>query len=220
ICCTYELYRNDKQYRRRKELETDANILWSKEHAAKILDKSTDSLAQNGKIPVKNGTLEKSNSTAPNAAVPEVPVAVEKPAQETLAPKRIDRKEKRISFRDSAAELDWDQPNEAAELLIKIHDISEEDEDDDDTTRKNRNKDITDSKEDCRSVAREECIININTPEDFEKAEEIIRRRSLYLKPVFLSENQRKFDNPVSYLGGPRLPARNRSSIESILSID
>ncbi|KRT78663.1 EGF domain-containing protein, partial [Oryctes borbonicus] len=38
ICCTYELYRNDKQYRRRKELETDANILWSKEHAAKILD--------------------------------------------------------------------------------------------------------------------------------------------------------------------------------------
>lgn len=39
ICCAYELYRNDKQYRRRKELETDASILWSKEQAAKILDK-------------------------------------------------------------------------------------------------------------------------------------------------------------------------------------
>lgn len=36
IGCIYELYRTDKQYKRRKELETDANILWSKEQAAKM----------------------------------------------------------------------------------------------------------------------------------------------------------------------------------------
>lgn len=36
ICCCYELYRTDKQYRRRKEMETDASIIWSKEQAAKL----------------------------------------------------------------------------------------------------------------------------------------------------------------------------------------
>lgn len=34
ICCVYELYRTDKAYRRRKEMETDAGIIWSKEQAA------------------------------------------------------------------------------------------------------------------------------------------------------------------------------------------
>lgn len=32
--------------------------------------------------------------------------------------------------------------------------------------------------------------------------------------------NHRKFHNPISYLGGPRLEQRNRNSIESMLSID
>lgn len=36
ICCLYEVYRSDKQYRKRKEMETDASILWSKEQAAKL----------------------------------------------------------------------------------------------------------------------------------------------------------------------------------------
>ncbi|KAJ8981073.1 hypothetical protein NQ317_007210 [Molorchus minor] len=40
------------------------------------------------------------------------------------------------------------------------------------------------------------------------------------LKPVFLNEHQRKFANPVYYLGGPRLPERNRWSVESVLSLD
>ncbi|KAK9688159.1 hypothetical protein QE152_g35749 [Popillia japonica] len=71
-----------------------------------------------------------------------------------------------------------------------------------------------------RQVGNGDCTINVITPEDFEKAQEIIRRRSLYLKPVFLNENQRKFANPISYLGGPQLPVKSRSSIESVLSID
>ncbi|KYM79067.1 hypothetical protein ALC53_10621 [Atta colombica] len=37
---------------------------------------------------------------------------------------------------------------------------------------------------------------------------------------IFLSDGQRIFGNPLSYLGGPMLPRRNRSSIESVLSLD
>lgn len=36
ICCIYEVYRNDKQYRKKKEMETDAGILLSKQQAAKL----------------------------------------------------------------------------------------------------------------------------------------------------------------------------------------
>ncbi len=37
---------------------------------------------------------------------------------------------------------------------------------------------------------------------------------------VFVSEDQRQFDNPISYLGGPHLEPRNRKSLDSMLSID
>lgn len=37
---------------------------------------------------------------------------------------------------------------------------------------------------------------------------------------VFVSEDQRQFDNPISYLGGPHLEPRNRKSLDSVLSID
>lgn len=36
ICCLYEVYRSDKQYRRRKEMETDEMLLRSKEQAEKM----------------------------------------------------------------------------------------------------------------------------------------------------------------------------------------
>ncbi|KAH0947033.1 hypothetical protein HN011_011048 [Eciton burchellii] len=38
--------------------------------------------------------------------------------------------------------------------------------------------------------------------------------------PIFLLDGQHTFSNPLSYLGGPRLSSRNRSSIESVLSLD
>lgn len=34
ICCSYNLYRTDKKYKERKEFETDASILLSKQQAA------------------------------------------------------------------------------------------------------------------------------------------------------------------------------------------
>ncbi|XP_063931341.1 axotactin isoform X3 [Zophobas morio] len=109
ICCIYELYRTDKQYRRRKELETDANILWSKEQAAKMQetpfvqassDAGSKPPTQNGKLP--NETVNGAN----NVKKDNEPTAI--PAEETLSLeeiparnlKRVDSKrEKRISFR-------------------------------------------------------------------------------------------------------------------------
>ncbi|XP_008214115.1 uncharacterized protein LOC100115644 isoform X3 [Nasonia vitripennis] len=52
-------------------------------------------------------------------------------------------------------------------------------------------------------------------------ADQAKRLKNMSLTPIFLSPDQRTFANPISYLGGPRLPAsRSRSSIESILSLD
>ncbi|XP_011690893.1 PREDICTED: uncharacterized protein LOC105451879 isoform X4 [Wasmannia auropunctata] len=38
--------------------------------------------------------------------------------------------------------------------------------------------------------------------------------------PIFLPDGQRTFGNPLSYLGGPILPSRHKSSVESVLSLD
>lgn len=46
ICCSYELYRTNKKYKKRKEMETDASILWSKEQAAKMQEPATTAFLQ------------------------------------------------------------------------------------------------------------------------------------------------------------------------------
>lgn len=49
------------------------------------------------------------------------------------------------------------------------------------------------------------------------------RSKSVVLRTipaVFLSDGQRTFNNPISYLGGPILPSQPRSSLESVLSLD
>ncbi|KAK0082695.1 hypothetical protein PV325_009995 [Microctonus aethiopoides] len=40
------------------------------------------------------------------------------------------------------------------------------------------------------------------------------------MTPLYLGDDMRTFANPLSYLGGPRLPPRNRTSIESVMSLD
>lgn len=41
------------------------------------------------------------------------------------------------------------------------------------------------------------------------------------MTPAYLSNGVRQYSNPISYLGGPRIePKSNRSSLESILSLD
>lgn len=40
------------------------------------------------------------------------------------------------------------------------------------------------------------------------------------IAPAFIDDTHRQFSNPISYLGGPLMRPRNRSSIDSILSLD
>lgn len=40
ICTCYDLYRTDKKYKKRKEMETDAGILMAKQQSAAILEKT------------------------------------------------------------------------------------------------------------------------------------------------------------------------------------
>lgn len=107
ICCAYEVYRNDKQYRKRKELETDASILWSKEQAAKLQEpaQSVSFPAVNeSQKPVQNGkvTNKGTNGTTPNGNtshfvnIQDAPTIVEMPGAEV---KGRDSKPRRISFR-------------------------------------------------------------------------------------------------------------------------
>lgn len=55
IGCSYELYRTNKKYKKRKEMETDASILWSKEQAAKMQEPTTTVFlqAKEGEAPQK-----------------------------------------------------------------------------------------------------------------------------------------------------------------------
>lgn len=102
----YEVYRSHKQYIRRKEMETDASIFWSKEQALKLQQPSiiiTDDILDK---PITNGNYKG------NYITNEIPIITEKPV---LDPNKINQ-EKRITFRDSGSELSWDLP-ENTELL-------------------------------------------------------------------------------------------------------
>ncbi|KAK0162952.1 hypothetical protein PV327_006677 [Microctonus hyperodae] len=46
------------------------------------------------------------------------------------------------------------------------------------------------------------------------------KSKVLNMAPLYLGDDMRTFANPLSYLGGPRLPPQNRTSIESVLSLD
>lgn len=127
MCCIYELYRTDKAYKRRKEFETDANILWSKEQAAKMQEtpfvqvlpiyknnKNNVNMmfwqvppetvikppTQNGKLPNENtnGTTNKDNEVVVTTA--EVaPIPEEVPTKPIKRQDSKRDKSKRISFR-------------------------------------------------------------------------------------------------------------------------
>ncbi|XP_071052100.1 axotactin isoform X2 [Onthophagus taurus] len=230
ICCAYEVYRNDKQYRRRKEMETDAGILWSKEQAAKILDKAATpntphrQPSLNGKIPNKNGIGENGSQTNPEEVA-----LIEKLIPDENVIKRNDKKEKRISFRDSASELNWDTPSESLDHINKIHDITEEDEQEegldyfDDnashtTTEANGHDDEEPVVEKLDAIKNE--MSEEEKKKEIEKAKISLRHTGEILKPIFLNEQQRTFANPISYLGGPRINSENRWSLQSTVSID
>ncbi|XP_050095320.1 axotactin isoform X1 [Anopheles aquasalis] len=86
VCCLIEVYRSDREYRKRQERQTDEDIIWSKEQAAKMqLESSTTSIKgfgyksvpgddkkDNGKPLV--GILKNGNATAPAEKIVEKPI--------------------------------------------------------------------------------------------------------------------------------------------------
>ncbi|CAH0547877.1 unnamed protein product [Brassicogethes aeneus] len=140
---SYHLYLTDKRYKERKELETDNNILLSKQQAAimqqenqKPLPEETEKpkVIQNGKVPTEEKVEKLVNG---NGKLKTDPPAEEAPVTEEIPLKKIKRadskREKRISFRDSASELAWDPPNENEELLSPMPEENEDEMDDSDT---------------------------------------------------------------------------------------
>ncbi|XP_018318790.1 contactin-associated protein like 5-1 [Agrilus planipennis] len=151
ICVSYELYRTDKNYRRRKELETDAAILWHKEQATKLQEQAADVKAPPASKPVQNGKVvnevpseEKANGNGVQIQIPkDQDFTVNEPLP-LITPTKV--KEKRISFRDSASELEWDTPEERPVLCTMIEDEEEEDDEEEEeeksSTDKNDNDDV------------------------------------------------------------------------------
>ncbi|KAB0796088.1 hypothetical protein PPYR_10149 [Photinus pyralis] len=197
ICCAYELYRTDKQYRRRKEMETDAGIIWSKEQAAKLQEQSQDfdgepsKVSQNGKLPTRNNGNSNGNSTV-------TLVRIEISDNDK---KVVDR---RVGFKDGH------NPEEAIELLDTMPEINEEEEEEEEDDCQQQDKLVTNG-----SIRVSPS--STSTPND---TEELKRLLAVTLAPIFLNEGKRTYSNPISYLGGPKLVARNRSSIDSVLSLD
>ncbi|XP_052893311.1 axotactin [Anopheles moucheti] len=82
VCCLIEVYRTDREYRKRIERQTDEDIIWSKEQAAKMQNESTtnvkgfayksipgDEKKDNGTKPLV-GILKNGNVMAPSEKPP------------------------------------------------------------------------------------------------------------------------------------------------------
>ncbi|XP_065161032.1 axotactin-like isoform X1 [Atheta coriaria] len=145
ICSYYEVWRNNKQYKRRKELETDASIFWSKEQALKMQEPAQLNIESNDTTikPLLNGKLSiKLNNGNNNGSVPSlkdmVPGTPEKEKPETpTTPSGKNGKDKRIRFGEGN-ELEM-EPIESKELLVAVTEEEEEEvhtSDDDDTDSK------------------------------------------------------------------------------------
>ncbi|XP_030746121.1 contactin-associated protein-like 5 isoform X2 [Sitophilus oryzae] len=242
ICICYDVYRTDKKYKERKEFETDASILLSKQQAAiKLQDsnkatsdeerKNSLKLQQNGKVQNEkvNGDAVNGKTVEENGPVPEeVP-------QKSKSNDRKDR-QKRISFRDSASELTWDNPDETSDMLSPMmeeeEDEQEENNDIDDhdqailkdadsslypvETTNNETEPLISSTDTNGDTNSELASFSSDNIPGIYRPSKIVTNT----KPLLVGEHTRKFDNPISYLGGPKLPLRNRWSVESVVSID
>lgn len=103
ICCSYELYRTNKKYKKRKEMETDANILWSKEQAAKLQEPATTVFLQTKEVEVvpktaHNGNAFKKNTNGVTANGNSSAVQ-ESQDDEIEVPVKNERPERRLGFR-------------------------------------------------------------------------------------------------------------------------
>ncbi|KAK9892824.1 hypothetical protein WA026_022286 [Henosepilachna vigintioctopunctata] len=223
ICVSYELYRTDRKYKIRKEYETDAGILWSKEQAAILQETNRKASGDNedvqlkpsnGKIPnhTTNGISKIDDNDKKNVVVP---IIVEIPPEETPVRvlKRADsKKEKRISFRDSASELAWDTPEESEGLLKTMVEEDEEAVESDEEELKHSKC--------CEALNFTSYQQSEDNKDDHVKQSKKVKGIASAIRPILFNGFIRKFNNPISYLGGPILPSRSRTSLDTVLSID
>ncbi|CAH1099851.1 unnamed protein product [Psylliodes chrysocephalus] len=148
ICCTYHLIITDKKYRQKKEYETDADILLSKQQAA--------FLQENHKLSIDDNTIKfngkittESNKTTPIEERNEFfPENREEMSLKTL--KRADskrEKQPRISFRDNNTEIEDACELLTPEILSPMPEEDEEEDQDDDEKDENETDNETDERE-------------------------------------------------------------------------
>ncbi|XP_043284971.1 uncharacterized protein axo isoform X2 [Venturia canescens] len=136
-----------------------------------------------------------------------------------------------------------DEEAEKKELLGSMEDLreepeleeceeedDEENEDEDEETGEEPKKASSDNDENTQTLnlndtdiiirpapgAPNGCETSVESRDSSERA----KIKILNISPIFLADDKRTYDNPLSYLGGPRLQPKNRTSIESVLSLD
>lgn len=227
IGVAYDLYRTQRNYRRRKEAEQAAAMLW---HKPPPLLPPTAPSPYKARQQHQNGgatkPLLKSEPTSPVHVAP--PVAPNGNLQQNGG--------KQIRFQEDRTdrELQWEPLSEEETKLLdqgngvpgvldsrnKFPPIHEDDHD----------------SEEVSEPADEPDEVNGYEPGDQPATGPLTKRpiqafpsrnagpqRAMAPMPVYLADNVRTFANPISYLGGPRLLSNSsapRTSKESVLSLD
>ncbi|XP_065333627.1 axotactin isoform X4 [Cloeon dipterum] len=233
IGCIIELIRNNLAYKRRQRQEDE---MWMPPKytesvlnpPVKIIGFKNHDGAQNGtelQPLTKSDGIDSNHTSPPNGSPPQKKV------------------ENVIKNDNSDAELKWEPQGEGAELLGEPSDevadamiqsldhLDMEEGDDEVTAEADRSSEEPTSPAStmdqlsplppprkhhvCRYADAESIVLPPRPPRWKPKL-----MAEVTAAPIFLSENQRTFGNPVSYLGGPLVKNMKRASKESVLSLD
>lgn len=134
VCISYDLYRTDKKYRQRKEYETDASILLSKQQAAilqenskPVRNKKTSTshytqyvfsqaneepkppINQNGKVPldISNGTTVSTVNGNKRKSEPDINVILEEDEDSPTAEETSQKPLKRVDSKDKQKRISF-----------------------------------------------------------------------------------------------------------------
>ncbi|XP_047111390.1 neurexin-4 isoform X1 [Schistocerca piceifrons] len=238
-----EVYRSHRKHKRRQEAEVEAAIRWPK--SQKFQDPGLpSSLKMTGykSIPVQDTKPKQPLESKPVARneykpIPDSVPDEKKPSMNGESKTKIDNTDK---------ELAWEPLNENTGLLQdkSIEDLSQKIPND--VGHESRNADNLSERPGQGqradgNINGVSSVSQVSSPPPFPPIpEERVENRDMIapgstsealkprltpgakLSPIFLNEERRTFENPISYLGGPRLHSSvaSRDSKESVLSLD
>ncbi|XP_069674286.1 axotactin isoform X2 [Periplaneta americana] len=251
MCALCEVYRTHRKHKQRLEEEADASIMWhhSNQPTVKFQEPPVNSSIKmtsyktNPQPEVKLKPSLNSSEPKPQSKNEYKQLSNSAPTNgrpDAIRPNSINNK---TNTANSDQELDWDPMAEKTELLAEsLEDIPETDNADEDQGESEQEDSIPNkpgqghiSNGVTKQGQNNSSALFPTIPEDDSTERDsvtsdhepiIVTPRALVpgatLSPVFLSEDQRTFGNPISYLGGPRLQSSNttRASKESVLSVD